>query len=234
MIALFVALGGPAWAKKKLIDGSTIKRNTITSRQVQAGSLSRTDLNDAAIRFLQRTPDRAISSSQIATGAITGDKLAPASVGTTAVADNTLTGLDIAPGSLGNAVFAADSVGFEELAESAVGKRNMRAASVGRSEIQTGGVQSEELGVTLASLAFDPIPADTCQSKPFVPATPGGDLTRTFVLVGQTATWPGDTVTLSARPTDAATLTFTACNLGTSTATPGAQMVPYAALLPPN
>ena len=69
LIALFVALGGPAWAKKQLkIDGSRIKASTITSKQVAAGSLSRTDLNAAAVRFLQKTPDRAIKSSQIATG----------------------------------------------------------------------------------------------------------------------------------------------------------------------
>jgi hypothetical protein len=247
LIALFVALDGPATAAK-LISGSSIRKNTITSRQVKAGSLSRTDLKSGSIRFLQKTAPRSIGSTELASGAISGDKLAPASVGPLAIADKTLTATEIAPGSLTAGVLGADSVGFTEMADDSVGKANIRAAAVGQSEIGDNGVGTEEvidgklkmgdLGsfAGVASATFESIAAGECQAEdvqvaPIANATQP-DLSKTFVLVGQAATWPGDTVTLSARPLDATTLHLSACNLSAAAVEPGVQLVPYVALVP--
>ena len=251
LIALFVALGGPAWAKKLIVNGSQIVKDSITSRQIRAASLSRTDLSASTIRFLQRTPDRAIRSSQIATGAISGDKLAPASVGTVAVADNTLTATDIAPGSLTKGVLAADSVGFDEIADSAVGKAALRAAAVGQAEIGDEAVASEEIKdgkarmvdlgsfAGVATVTFPDILTETCQTAD-VPVTPitaatQPDLTKTFILVGQPGNWPEDNVTISGKAKDATTLHLTACNNTAQTVTTATLtnvLIPYVALVP--
>ena len=47
LLALFIALDGPATAAR-LIDGSSIKRNSITNRQVRNGTLGTQDLSKSA------------------------------------------------------------------------------------------------------------------------------------------------------------------------------------------
>jgi hypothetical protein len=105
LIALFVALGGPAGAAG-LIRGSQIKKNTITSRQIKNHSLSTTDLSRRAVRQLRITPNGsvtqaklangAVTSAKIAGAAITGAKIATNSIGPLQVADHSLTATDIA------------------------------------------------------------------------------------------------------------------------------------------
>lgn len=241
LVALFVALGGPAWAAKKL-SGSKIRSNSVTTKQIKnnslrgrdirAETLSRRDLSEGTVRFLQRTPDRSVRASSLATGSITGDKLTPASVGTIQVADNTLTAADVAPGSLTRGVLGADVVGFDELGDNAVGKANVRAAAVGKSELARSAVGAEEVGADVAAVTFGSIPAGSCASIDSAPADPATDLTKAFVMVAQPASWPGDTVTLGARALNATTLRFTACNLDAAAVTPGPQVIPYATLIP--
>lgn len=239
LIALFVALGGPAQAKK-LITGSSIRPNTITTRQVRPASLLRTDLTAGTIRFLRRTPDRAIRSNQIATRAVTAENIPRARVGTTAVAEKTLRAAEVAPGALTRGVLGADSVGFDELANNTVGKANLRLAAVGKSELAGSAVGMEEIGASLAGVTFPEIAASACQSVDQPLALPAGaDLAKTFILVGQPSTWPGGRVTLSGRAQDdgdpntpSTTLRLTACNLGSSAVTPGQQVIPYVAMVP--
>jgi hypothetical protein len=105
LIALFVALGGPAGAAS-LIRGSQIKKNSITSRQIKNHSLSTKDLSRRAVRSLRITPAGSVTESKLANGAVTsaklggaavtGAKLARASVGPIQVADHSLTATDIA------------------------------------------------------------------------------------------------------------------------------------------
>ena len=235
LVALFVALGGPAWAKKKLLVGSSnIKRDAVTSRHVRDGSLSQRDLRASAVRFLQRTPDRAIRGSQIATGAITGDKLAPASVGSAAVADNTLTAADIAPGSLTAAVLGADSVGFDEIADGAVGKAALRTAAVGKAELGDSAVGMEELGASIVTVNFTEIDPGECQAVDTPLTLPIGspDLTSRFISISVPPSWP-DTLTLAPRAADGQTLRLNACNPTNTAVTPTEnQVVPYVALVP--
>jgi hypothetical protein len=105
LIALFVALGGPAGAAG-LIRGSQIKKNTITSRQIKNHSLSTKDLSRRAVRSLRITPNgsvtqsklanSAVTSAKIAGAAITGAKIATNSIGPLQIADHSLTATDVA------------------------------------------------------------------------------------------------------------------------------------------
>jgi len=105
LLALFVALGGPAGAAG-LIRGSQIKKNTITSKQIENRSLATKDLSRAAVRSLRSTPTGSIRESKLANGAVTsakiggaavtGAKIASNSIGPIQIADHSLTATDIA------------------------------------------------------------------------------------------------------------------------------------------
>jgi hypothetical protein len=109
LIALFVALGGPAQAKR-LINGADIKKGTVGSKQIRDHTIGLKDLSKAATRSLELTADNSITQAKIVNGSVNADKLAPGSVnagklgagsvGAGALADNSVTGSKIADGSL--------------------------------------------------------------------------------------------------------------------------------------
>jgi hypothetical protein len=94
LLALFVALGGPAEAQRLLGKGD------VNSRVVKDRSLQARDLSRRAVRELRATPNLSITEAKIANGAITPGKLAPGAVGTPAIADSAVTGAQVANGSL--------------------------------------------------------------------------------------------------------------------------------------
>ena len=80
LIALFVALGGPAQAKR-VIDGGSIRKGTITSKQIKNGSVAKADLSKTAVRSLTATPPSSVRSAQIADGSVLAPDLGLGSVG---------------------------------------------------------------------------------------------------------------------------------------------------------
>jgi hypothetical protein len=114
LIALFVALGGPAQAQK-LLDGKLLRTGSVTGRAIKDHSVAKVDLTTAAVRSLSATPSRSVGSSQLidgqvlapdlgagavgaaqlGTGAVTASKLAPDSVGGGSVANGSLQTVDI-------------------------------------------------------------------------------------------------------------------------------------------
>jgi hypothetical protein len=94
LLALFVALGGPAEAQRLLGKGD------VNSRVVKDRSLKTRDLSKRTVRDLRRTPNGSITEAKIANGSITPGKLAPGAVGTAAIAGNAVGGAQIADGSI--------------------------------------------------------------------------------------------------------------------------------------
>jgi len=94
LLALFVALGGPAEAQRLLGKGS------VTSRAVKDRSLNVNDLSRKAVRRLQATRNNSITAAKLANGSVTRGKLAAGAVGTEAIADGSIVGADLANGSL--------------------------------------------------------------------------------------------------------------------------------------
>jgi hypothetical protein len=94
LIALFVALDGPA-AAKRLISGSDIRSSSITGRQIKNHSLGAQELTRPAVRQLETPRKGAVGSSALASGAVTASKLALGSVGGGAIADGSLTARDL-------------------------------------------------------------------------------------------------------------------------------------------
>ena len=97
LLALFVALGGPARAAR-VIEGSDIKRGSIGSKQVKDRGLKQRDLSRAAVRTLTATPNGSITASKLGVNSVTTRALAPGSVLSGTVGDNSLTATDLATG----------------------------------------------------------------------------------------------------------------------------------------
>jgi hypothetical protein len=126
LLALFVALGGPAQAKH-LINGKDIRRGTVSSKQLKDRSIAVRDLSPDTVRTLQSTADGSITPSKVVPGAIGGLAIADGSVAAADIADgavgagklaeNAVTGAKIADGTLTTADIARFSGAFRILAE---------------------------------------------------------------------------------------------------------------------
>jgi hypothetical protein len=94
LLALFLALGGPAEAQRLLGKGS------VNSAAVKDRSLKIDDLSRKAVRRLQTPRNNSITEAKLANRSVSGGKLAPGAVGTVAIADGSILGGDLANGSL--------------------------------------------------------------------------------------------------------------------------------------
>jgi hypothetical protein len=92
LLALFIALGGPAQAAK------VVKR--VTSRDVKDHSLKLRDLSRDAVRQLQTPRNGSVTSPKLAANAVTATAIADRSIGAPDIALNSLTGTQIADASL--------------------------------------------------------------------------------------------------------------------------------------
>jgi hypothetical protein len=202
LIALFVALGGPAQAKR-LIDGSSIRRGTITGKQIKNASVGKTDLTKAAVRSLTATPASSVRSTQIADGSV----LAP-DLGLGAVGQNQL-----APGAVTASKLAADSVGGGSVANG-----SLQTVDIGSF---TGSVQ---VNTFLAFSAAQPCQVFAAQAAPT-----GGqpNIADDVVAVSPPSSWP-ETVIVTGKPGQDNTIRIIACWSGQGTTpTPGPTLFRY-------
>lgn len=188
LVALFVALGGPAHAAR-LIDGARIERGTVASKQLKDRSIKPRDLHSAAVRMLLSTPDDSISARKLGENSVTTRALAPNSVLTGTVGDNSLTATDL----------ASNSVADEEVAEDAIGPSEIRSNGVGASEIAIDSVDGGEIvdgGLSIRDVAREvgtfPLPVsvagNACET---VPVNANGIGVRgDFVVISPTTAWP--------------------------------------------
>ncbi len=164
LLALFVALGGPAEAAR-LISGKQIKPGTIASKQLKDRSIKLRDLKASARRVLTRTPDGSITAAKLAAGSVTTPALAPGSVMTGSVADNDLTAADLASNSVGTDEVADNAVGQTEIRNNGVAASEIADQSIDGGEIVDGGLLARDVGRFSGTLIvnFSEIPAGDCQ-----------------------------------------------------------------------
>jgi hypothetical protein len=110
-VALFVALGGGAYAALKLPKNS-VKSTTIKNGQVKAADLAKKSVTSAKIKDGQvKTGDLAnnsVNGAKIADGQVGGADIADGQVGTADLADGAVNGAKIADGSVGGADLTPD------------------------------------------------------------------------------------------------------------------------------
>jgi hypothetical protein len=116
LLALFVALGGPAQAKH-LINGKDIRRGTVASKQLKDHTITSRDLDPATVRELQTTADGSITPNKLVPGAVGGLAIADGTVAAADMADSAVTGAKIADGTLTSADIARFSGAFRILAD---------------------------------------------------------------------------------------------------------------------
>lgn len=107
LLALFVALGGPAEAARFA--------KKITSANVKDRSLKERDLSRRAVRSLKTPLDGSVTEAKLRDGAVTGPKLAPAAVDARVIADRSIGGTDIGIGTLTGTHIADGSLTAREL-----------------------------------------------------------------------------------------------------------------------
>lgn len=218
LLALFVALGGPAEAAK-LLSGSKLKPNSVTSKQIRQRTITSRDIARSTLRSLKARTN-AVGSAQIVDGSVSLADMAFGSVTGNQVIDRSLTGVDLAADSVGAGELGTDSVTTAELADDAVTNREIRTGAVTKGSIGNSDVGTEEVidrsltGVdiarasgTLTATSFGAVTGNTpCVTQDF-PAT---GVAGTAIAVSA----PADGLDVTARPVDDATIRLQACNPG--------------------
>jgi hypothetical protein len=218
LLALFIALDGPATAAR-IVNGSSIKRNSITSKQVRNGTIGRQDLSKFARSYLRTTPWKSVGANQLRDGA----------VGTKALAGKAVDASKLADGAVGNSQLAGKAVDASKLADGAVGSAQLGGGAVtaskvadgaiGGAAIADGSLQARDLGdffgtVIVDFVAFAP---NTCQFSQFSPTPSNGSMRQiaddVVTVSPSTSGWP-DPILLVANPGAGNTIRIVACRIG--------------------
>jgi hypothetical protein len=229
VVALFVAVGGPAQAAR-LIDGGDIKKGAVGSKHLKDRSIKPRDLSSGAVRSLMATPERSIVDASLADSAVTTRALAPGSVLTGTVGDNSLTAVDL----------AASSVGADEVGDNAVGQTEIRNNGVGASEIVDNAIDGGEVidgGLSIEDLArwtgsfswvIPVLNPDKC-AVGFVPVS-GGQIAGDLVIVSPISGWPADLVYTANGTGSEIEFKVQACNRGMTPIAGASYMFNFAVL----
>ena len=194
LVALFIALGGPAQAKK-VIDGKVLGKGTVTGRAVKNGSLAKVDLSKAAVKSLERTPPNSVRSGEI----VDGQVLAP----------------DIGAGAVIGSALAAGSVTSSKLAPDSIGSGSVANGSLQTLDIGsfTGAVQTDF--EKFIPNTVDPTLDRRCQAASAPAAPIGGqpNIADDVVVVSPPSSWP-ETVVVTGKPGASNTIRIIACWTG--------------------
>jgi hypothetical protein len=162
LLALFVALGGPAQAAN-LINGKLLKHGSVSGKAIKNHSIGMRDLSRKAIRKLEATPKGSVTEAGLANGAVTPGKLAPGAVGSAA----------IAAGGVSSGNIASSAVGSPQIADGSLLARDIARFS-GR-----------------FSVDIPPIPAGQCWSRePVLDNLAGTNINGDVVEVTPDGSWP--------------------------------------------
>lgn len=219
LLALFVALDGPAMAAR-VVSGSSIKRNSITTRQIRNGTVGRQDLSKRAQTYLRTTPAKSVGANQLRDGAVSGKAIAGQSVDASKLADGAVGNSQLAAKSIDGSKLADGSTGPSQLAAGAVTASKVADGAIGGAAIADGNLQTRDLGDFYGTVTVDftEFPANMCQVSVFSPTPANGNgsnqIADDVVSVSpSTSGWP-DQVVVVANPGASNTVRLVACRIG--------------------
>ena len=173
LLALFVAVGGPAEAAR-----------LIGSKDVKNRSLKTEDLSKKAVRTLRATPPNSIGAQQLRDGAITPVKLAPAAIGSA----------QLAQGAVGTRELRAGAAGSAQIADGAVTGAKVADGSL---DARDSSRYSGRFRVTVSAVA-----PGTCWSREPVGLAAeqaGADISGDLVLATPDSSWPERSLAFTVR-----------------------------------
>jgi hypothetical protein len=188
LLALFVALGGPAQARR-LVNGKDIKKGTVRSAQIKDRTIALRDINPSVVRQLKETPQNSITEGMLLNGAVTANKLAPGSVTAGklaggavtggALADASITGVKVVDGSLSTADVARYSGRFR-VTQQYLGTITLHACTTRDPQ----GLAAEEAGavISLDAVLVTPLGRSLDERLALTASTSGSSQPSRFVL----------------------------------------------------
>jgi len=173
LLALFVAVGGPAEAAR-----------LIGTKDVKNRSLKTEDLSKKAVRTLRATPPNSIGTQQLRDGAITPIKLAPAAIGSA----------QLAPGAVGTRELRAGAAGSAQIADGAVTGAKVADGSL---DARDSSRFSGRFRVTVPAVAA----RDCWSGEPVGLAAEqaGADISGDLVLATPDSAWPERSLAFTVR-----------------------------------
>jgi hypothetical protein len=232
LLALFIALDGPAEARR-LLRGSDLRKGAITAREVRNGaltggqvknrSLHLEDLARSTVATLRATPPASIGAKELQAGAVGTAALADGGVASGKLAAGAVGPAALAPGAVGTAVVADASLTAADLAAGAVGNPQLADGSVDGPKIADGRLRLPDVASFTGTFTWDPpaLAAGTCAetAQPVAQIARGGaqDLRDDVIALTPPAGWPG-ALTLTVRATGPQQLTVAACAVATADA----------------
>jgi hypothetical protein len=220
LLALFIALDGPATAAR-LVDGGSIKRNSITNKQVRNGTLGVQDLSKSAVKTLRTTPWNSVGTQQLRDGTVGTKALAAKAVDASKVADGAVGNTQLAGKAVDAGKLADGAVGPTQLAADAVTSSKVADGAVGAAAVADGGLQTRDLGdfYGTVSVDFTPFMANSCQvatvanPQPSAPAQANSIADDVVSVSPSTTGWP-DPIVVTANPGAGNTIRIVACRVG--------------------
>lgn len=219
LLALFVALDGPATAAR-FVSGSSIKRNSITTKQIRNGTLGRQDLSKLAQSYLRTTPAGSVGANQLRDGAVGAKALGSKAVDGTKLADGAVSNAKLAARSVDGSKLIDGAVGAGQLAAGVVTASKVADGAIGGAAIADGNLQTQDLGDFYGTVTVDypELPANTCKVSVFSPMPSNGSGTNQIAddvvsVSPSTSGWP-DQVVVVANPGANNTVRLVACRIG--------------------
>ena len=174
LLALFVALGGPAEAGR-----------LITGKQVKDRSLQARDLSRKAVRNLRRTPRASVGEPALANAGVTNAKLRDAAV----------TAAKLAPAAVGASQLAPGAVGARELRAGAAGPGQIADGAVSGTKVADGSLDSRDVARFSGRfrISVPRVPLGSCWSGEPVGLAPeqaNADISGDLVIVTPDEAWP--------------------------------------------
>jgi hypothetical protein len=168
LLALFIALGGPAQAKR-FINGKLLAKGSVSGRAIKNGTITKADLSKRTVRSLTETPPNSVRSAQIVDAQVLAPDLGAGSVTAQALAPGSVTASKLAPNSIGG-------------------------GSVANGSLQTLDIGSFAGAISVPSLNFNT--GSLCQTAE-APATPTGgspNIADDIIVVTPPSGWPDQVV----------------------------------------
>ena len=209
LLALFVALGGPAEAAR-VINGQLLQRGTVTGKAIKNHSIGVRDLSKSSIRQLRSTPAGSVTEAQLANDAVTPGKLAPGAVRSAAIAHGGVSAGNLANGAVGSLQTLDNSLTGNDIADG-----GLSANDIGR----FWGHFSVVLGRDKAQQDHPIMPGECWSGEPVGLAAEraGANINSDVVLVTPGPEWPDKKLSLTVRQSNnASRFVLIACNPLTS------------------